>query len=118
MKFGFLMFSKRVEAEGIVIAPLPEFSEIITDFYESAHVSEGWIYGPELEKPKSAEEKSKFTNTSAKIPEPFFRLPSTHEITSKDLDDDQLKFVVLAYGFLNGLYLTPQGYACMRKVPY
>ena len=118
MKFGFLMSSKRTEAEGIVIAPVPEFSETIADFYETARVSNGWVYGPELEKPKSAEEKSRFRNRDPKITEPFFRLSSTHEITSKDLDDDQLKFIVLAYGFLNGLYLTPENYACLRKAPY
>jgi len=118
MKFGFLMSSKRVKAEGIMIAPLPEFSEIINDFYETARISEGWVYGPELEKRKTTEEKTRFKSAAPKITEPFFRLPSTHEIRSKDLDDDQLKFVVLAYGFLNGLYLTPEGYACIRKVPY
>jgi hypothetical protein len=118
MKFGFLTSSKRIKSGGISIAPLPEFGEIIANFYETASVSEGWIYGPEREEPKSAEEKSRFKNTAPKIAQPFFRLPSTHEITSTDLDDDQLKFVVLAYGFLNGLYLTPENYACLQKAPY
>ena len=118
MKFGFLTSSRRVEAEGILIAPLSEFSDIIREFCETARVSEGWVYGPQFEKPKSAEEKSRFMNKAPQITEPFFRLSSTHEITSKDLDDDRLKVVVLAYGFLNGLYLTPENYACLRKVPY
>jgi hypothetical protein len=57
MKFGFLISSKRIKSGGISIAPLPEFGEIIRNFYETASVSNGWIYGPEREEPKSAEGK-------------------------------------------------------------
>lgn len=109
---------QRNQSGGTSIAPLPEFDEIIRNFYETASVSNGWIYGPEREEPKSAEEENRFKNTAPKIAQPFFRLPSTHEITSTDLDDDQLKFVMLAYGFLNGLFLTPENYACLQKAPY
>jgi hypothetical protein len=118
MKFGFLISSETIGDEGIRITPLPDFIKIIGDFYETARVSDGWVYGPEIEKPKSGDEMSRFRNVAPKATEPLFRLPSTHEITCKDLNDDQLKFVVLAYGFLKGLYLTPNEYACIRKAPY
>jgi len=66
MKFGFLTSSQRIESGGISIAPLPEFKKIIDEFYRTARVSSGWVYGPEFEKSKSADEDRWFKNTAPK----------------------------------------------------
>ena len=118
MKFGFLIGGKVVNAADILIEPLPDYSAVLNQFYETAHVSNGWVYGEEFERPKTAQEQERFTNNAPRTTEPLFRLPCTHAVTSAVLNDDQLRFVVLAYGFLNGLYLSPENYGCLRKVPY
>jgi hypothetical protein len=118
VKFGFLIGAKTVNAAGILIEPLAEYPDILTEFYETARVSDGWVYGREFQRSKTAAEKERFKNSAPKATEPFFRLGSTHQVTSRDLDEDQLRFVILSYGFLNGLYLAPESYACLRKVPY
>lgn len=118
MKFGFLMDSKEFSCKSFSIKTVANYDQVIKLFYETTNVSQGWIYGPERELQKSIEETKKFKLRGPIVCDDFYRLEPTHEIIS-DIDDDQyLRFMVLGYGFLQGLYLTPEGYSCIGRVPY
>lgn len=119
MKFGFLIDNKSFEFDDFKIAPVLEFSSVLRDFYETARVSEGWFYGPKIELPKSTSEKSEFKADAIVTNSSFFRMSPTHEITStENYSNDHLRFLILAYGFLQGLYLTPEGYSYLGHTAY
>ena len=119
MKFGFLIDNQSFKFYDFKISPVKEFEFILDDFYKTAHVSNGWFYGTEIQLLKSASEKNKFTANAAVMNSSFFRMSSTHEITStKDYSDDHLRFLILGYGFLQGLYLTPEGYLYLGRTAY
>ena len=118
MKFGFLIDKTEVTCSGFTIKPLPDYAEIVDSFYSNVHVSKGWIYGPEKELVKNADEKKKFSQCGPIMPDSFYRMIATHEIVASSGDEEYLRFLVLGYGFLQGLYLTPEGYSCIGRVPY
>ena len=118
MKFGFLIDRKNFECSDFSIAPVPDYDEVINCFYESACVSNGWRYGPEKELNKNPNEKRKFKQRGPINCSSFYRVSATHEIKSNSNDDDYLRFLILGYGFLQGLYLTPEGYSYLGRVPY
>lgn len=119
MKFGFLIDPKAFECNGFKIAPVMEFESILKDFYKTARVSKGWFYGPKIELSKSDDEKKKFAAVTVVANDSFFRMNPTHEIIStEDYSDDHLKFLILSYGFLQGLYLTPEGYSYLGYTAY
>lgn len=53
MNFGFLIDKKEILCQDFRISPLPDIDDTLTTFYEEINVSEGWIYGPEVELSKS-----------------------------------------------------------------
>ena len=119
MKFGFLIDNKSFEFDDFKIAPVLEFSSVLRDFYETARVSNGWFYGTEIELSKSADEKDEFKANAAVINSSFFYMSPTHEITStENYSNDHLRFLILCYGFLQGLYLTPEGYSYLGHTAY
>ena len=119
MKFGFLLDHTTFECNGFRIAPVMEFESVLKDFYKTARVSKGWFYGPKIELPKSDNEKNKFEADTVVANASFFRMNPTHEIIStEDYSDDHLKFLILSYGFLQGLYLTPEGYSYLDRTAY
>lgn len=119
MKFGFLIDDKAFECDGFKVAPVIDFDSILEDFKNSISVSNGWFYGPQIELVKSSSEKKYFTSNALIVHQSFFQMSSTHQITSTEsYSDDHLRFLILGYGFLQGLYLTPEGYSCLGRTAY
>lgn len=119
MKFGFLIDSTAFECNGFKIDPVLEFDSVLKNFYRTARVSKGWFYGTEMKLTKSANEEDKFKADAAVVNSSFFYISPTHEITSiEDYHDDHLRFLILGYGFLQGLYLTPEGYLYLGRTAY
>jgi hypothetical protein len=119
MKFGFLIDSKAFVCDGFKIAPVLEFNSVLKNFYKSACVSKGWFYGPKTELSKSSAEKKEFEANAPIVHKSFFQMNSTHQITAtKDYSDHHLRFLILGYGFLQGLYLTPEGYSYLGRTAY
>ncbi|QSX33756.1 hypothetical protein JYB87_00425 [Shewanella avicenniae] len=118
MKFSFLPDDKSFEFSSIKIAPVSKFDDVLKGFYQSVHVSNGWFYGPEQELKKSPTENTKFKNRGPINCVPFFKIDPTHEITSNSCTDEHLRFLILSYGFLQGLYLTPEGYSYLGRTAY
>ncbi|NTV66813.1 MAG: hypothetical protein HGB06_03875 [Chlorobaculum sp.] len=80
MRFGFLIDNKEVRCGDFSIVPLDDFDYIVNSFYENTQVSNGWIYGSEIELYTSQEEKKKFKQPGPIIRDTFFQVPATHEI--------------------------------------
>lgn len=118
MKFGFLIDDKEIRCNDFKITIVSEFSEIIKQFYDTTCVSNGWFYGPEEELKKSSTEIKKFKHRGPINCSSFYRIPPTHEIISDIEDDGRLRFLILGYGFLQGLYLTPEGYSYLGRTAY
>lgn len=119
MRFGFLTDRTAFEFDDFKICLVPEFDDLLKHFEETALVSNGWFYGPQKVLRKSSKEDRKFKAPSPVICSSFFRMNSTHEITSsKFYTDDQYRFLILGYGFLQGLYLTPEGYSYLGRTAY
>ncbi len=119
MKFGFLIDKTEVECDSFSIVTLPNFEETLKKFYETVKVSKGWIYGSEIELEKSSKESINFKQNRVKTYSINHRMPLTHKIETSIIDDgDHLRFLILGYGFLQGLYLSPENYSYLGKVPY
>lgn len=118
LRFGFLIDKKEFKCSDFSIVTVPNYDEIVNCFYESACVSNGWVYGPEQELNKSTIEKKKIKQRGPINCSSFHRISATHEINSSNDGDDYQRFLILAYGFLQGLYLTPEGYSYLGRVPY
>jgi hypothetical protein len=118
LRFGFLIDRKEFNCSDFSIKTVPDYDEILNRFYESACVSNGWVYGPERKLNKSTNEKTKFKQRGPINCSSFYRMSATHEIMSSLTDEDHLRFLILGYGFLQGLYLTPEGYSYLGRVPY
>jgi len=109
MEFGFLTDRRRVVLNNIKIKPLNNFEETINRFYQSVTVNNGWVYPPLVKANRNFTEKKKF-KAEGKIASIFFLFEPTHSITIYPFDEDKAKFLILAFGFLNGLYLSPAVY--------
>ena len=119
MKFGFLIDDNAFKCEEFEIAPVLDFDSILKDFKNSRSVSNGWFYGPEIELVKSSSEKKHFASNAPIVHKSFFQMSSTHQITStENYSDDHLQFLILGYGFLQGLYLTPEGYSYLGRTAF
>lgn len=119
MKFGFLIDPKAFVCDGFKIAPVLEFDSVLKNFYKSACVSKGWFYGSKKELSKSSAEKKDFEANAPIVHKSFFQMNSTHQIASTEgYSDDHLRFLILGYGFLQGLYLTPEGYSYLERTAY
>lgn len=119
MRFGFLTDKTAFEFSRFKIVPVPEIEDILKIFYESENVSQGWFYGIQEELKKSSKEIEYFDNCGPRVYSSFFRMKSTHQITSDaHVDDDHLRFLILGYGFLQGLYLTPENYSYLGRTAY
>jgi hypothetical protein len=118
LKFGFLIDRNKFKCSDFSIETVADYDEILNSFYESVSVSNGWVYGPEKELDKNSNEKTKFKKRGPINCSSFYRMAATHEIKSNTDDEDYLRFLILGYGFLQGLYLTPEGYSYLGRVPY
>jgi hypothetical protein len=118
MKFGFLIDKEEFICSDFSIVTVDEFAEITSSFYDYVQVSNGWIYGSEKELNKSYREKEKFKQPGPLVRDSFYRMSATHEIKTNITDEEHLRFLILGYGFLQGLYLTPEGYSYLGRIPY
>lgn len=118
MKFGFLTDRKSFDCVDFKITAVPEFDEVVEQFYKTINVSNGWFYGPQEELKKTSSEKNIFTARGPIDGASFFRIKPTHQIISNNLEGNHLRFLVLSYGFLQGLYLTPEGFSYLGRTAY
>ncbi|NTW81834.1 MAG: hypothetical protein HGB36_00470 [Chlorobiaceae bacterium] len=118
MKFGFLIDKKEFNCSDFSIITVEEFDKIKTSFFECVQVCDGWIYGPEKKLNKSQREKEEFKQPDPIVRDSFYRMSATHRIKTNITDDEHLRFLVLGYGFLQGLYLLPEGYFYFGRTPY
>lgn len=117
MEFGFLKEKFRVVAGNIEIKPMGDIDEKIDRMHRLAVVSNGWIYPPMEDGAHNFSEKNKF-KVKPQLPAKFFTTEPTHSITIYPHDDEKLRFLILAYGFLLGLYLSPAEYLCLYRIPH
>ncbi len=117
MLFGFLINNENILFDDVEIKPLPDIQDKIDRFYENVSVSNGFIYPPLQELDKTKEEERKFASKTM-VNSAFYTLESTHSISKSNYDEEKIKFLILAYGFLHGVYLRPDGYLCIKKTPY
>lgn len=118
MKFGFLIDRRDVRCSDFSIHALPNIEETLQHFYESTKVSNGWIYGSEVELKKNSNELQKFKQRGPINCSVSYHLPPTHEIQSSISDEEYLRFIIMGYGFLQGLYLSPEDYLYLWRSPY
>lgn len=118
MNFGFLIDKKEILCQDFRISPLPDINETLTTFYDGMNVSNGWIYGPEVELNKNLMEQKKFKLRGPIKCGNYHGLKSTHEIIMSTPDDEHLRFLILAYGFLQGIYLIPEGNLYFNRTAY
>lgn len=117
MEFGFLKNTTRVIVDNIEIKPMWDIEDKINKLHKTAVVSNGWIYPPLVKAKKNFFEEKCF-KIEPQLPASFFTIEPTHTITIQPHDDEKLKFLILSYGFLNGLYLSPAGYLCLHRIPH
>lgn len=118
MDFGFLIDSHKVNCDNFNISPVENYEEIIEWFYTNIEVSNGWIYPPLIALKQNEKELNKFKKTLPLIRSNFYRLPSTHKLQTENYSDEHKHFLILGYGFLQGLYLNPKNYKYLGKTPY
>lgn len=118
MKFGFLIDKKSFECSRFRVLPISDFDRTIEEFYQSAHVSNGWLYGPERQLTRTTFEDRKFSQRGPVNCLSFFSISPTHEIISNTYTEEHLRFLILGYSFLQGLYLTPEGYLNLGRTAY
>lgn len=118
MNFGFLVDKKEILCQDFRVSPLPDIDDTLTKFHEGINVSKGWIYGPEVELSKSFMEQKKFKLRGPIKCDNYHGLKPTHEIIMSNPDDEHLRFLILAYGFLQGVYLIPEGNLYFNRTPY
>lgn len=118
MEFGFLPDSRRFDFDNVEIKPRHDYDVIMGNFYKTANVSDGWIY-PCLETKKpNMGERRKFERASFYAEPGFFTVLPTHTIKIHPYDPQKARFLILSYGFLLGLYLSPVGYLCINRLAY
>lgn len=117
MEFGFLKEKSRVVVENIEIKPMWDIDEKIERLHKFAVVSKGWIYPPLESGIHNFSEKKNF-KVKPQLPTQFLTIEPTHSITIYPYDVEKLKFLILVYGFLQGLYLSPVEYLCLNRIPH
>lgn len=117
MKFGFLKDKAEFECENFSVRLLVGFEDKINCFYSSYPVSNGFIYAPQKVLRHSVKEKKLFNSPEPEVSGLLLFLPPTHEINSS-YDDEHNAFLILGYGFLQGLYLCPEGQGAFGRTPY
>ncbi|RDL46200.1 hypothetical protein DN730_03955 [Marinomonas piezotolerans] len=117
MKFGFLKDKIEFECEGFSVKILEGFDEKMDIFRSSYPVSGGFIYAPQKQLHHLPKEKKQFSSPEPMVSGQLLFLPPTHEICST-YDDEHNAFLILGYGFLQGLYLCPEGQGAFGRTPY
>ena len=115
MEFGFFTKNIRVVVDGIEIKPLADHGDKINKLYKKANVLDGWFYPWPIEKQHGTVESKKYKKNPYITPKYFDLLP-THTLTIYPYDEQKVRFLILAFGFLNGLYLSPAGHYYLNRI--
>lgn len=118
MDFGFLIEKKQFQFGDYVIKPLPDIDDTLGEFFETAQVYNGWILPALEQKQQGYPENDQFRINSVMAAPKFYELKPTHSIILSSEDPPKAKFLVLAYSFLQGLYLCPYKNLYIKRVPY
>jgi hypothetical protein len=122
MNFGFLMNADRIHFYDTEIITLPIYTQLIEKVRSELEVAGGWIYPPlvSVDDKRNFFEKLQFKKNGPMVQAKYFTLPATHSIMFADghQDDEFLRFLILGYGFLLGLYLLPENYLYFCKTPH
>ena len=106
-----------MDAQRREIKPMWDVKDKISRLHKMAIISNGWIYPPLVEVEQNSSEK-KCSGIKPQLPAKFFTVEPTHTITIHPNDDEKLRFLILSFGFLKGIYLSPAEYLCLHRVPY
>lgn len=94
MQLGFLPRSLDVSDRRIAIRCIADWREMLANIVSRGHVRDGWLYLPR--------------NGSRAY---RYELPTAHEIEARaSQDEEELRFLILVLGFLEGLRLLPAGW--------
>jgi len=107
IKFGYLLNSSELKVGAVRIKPLPEFDRIVDGYKDYCENGDGWFYPP-------------LTKTQPKRTSQYFKLMPTHSAETTDMasDDHYIRYLILAYGFMYGVYLLPENYLYFNRTPY
>ena len=118
MEFSFLIDETEFTGKDFKVTKSQDYEKNIKFFHESYSVSNGWIY-PHLEVLRqSAKEKQRSKQEEPTRQVLFYSLPVTHEISTSSQEPFYEKFLIMGYGFLQGLYLSPKGHHSIMKTAY
>ncbi len=118
MEFGFLLSDRRVVIDRIEIKPCHDMETVKEIFYRDSFVSNGWKYPPLEHLHVKSHEEAKFKAANPQISASYWQTPHTHSLSIDPYDDSKVRFLILGYGFLNGLYLAPVGSLMISRIPY
>jgi hypothetical protein len=80
MEFGFLLDNCRSDFDKVEIKPRHDHNMIVEDFYETAHVCDGWLYPALKLKQPNMLEQTKFKCTRFEAEPHFFTVNPTHTL--------------------------------------
>lgn len=112
LRFGWLPDSQTYETDRIIINPLKDFDEAVSAVHVLGHIHKKWFYPP-LQAYANGENDSR-----PPVPMPWFALPETHQIFNKTNTciPGFLEFVILLFGWSQGLRLYPEGHGHHYRV--
>ena len=110
MNFGWLNDKSVYKANAIEIKPLASIDNAISEVINSSQNDGTWYYPPIV---------YKTDKSSPRVVAERFELPLTHQIVQINQTQDQefLKFMIVFFGWLNGMRLNPEGWGHLIKTP-
>ncbi|MDP1667049.1 MAG: hypothetical protein Q8L79_18245 [Methylobacter sp.] len=110
MKFGWLNDNSVVETNSIIIEPIADFDNAISEVMNSSQHNGAWYYPPIV---------YKTDKLSPRVAASRFELPPTHCIfqINGNYDREFLEFIVVFFGWLHGLRLNPENWGYLIKTP-
>ena len=110
MNFGWLNDKSVYKANSIEIKPLASIDNAISEVTNSSQHDGIWYYPPIV---------YKTNKSSPRVVTDRFELSLTHQIVQINQTQDQefLKFMIVFFGWLNGVRLNPVGWGNLIKTP-
>ena len=112
MKFGWFPEQNSYETGTIRIMPLSEFEDSLRAVRESGYIHDNWYCVPIRATDGNSGEPC------PPIPVPWFTLPATHliEYKSGETPPELLKFLIIVFGWSQGLRFSPEGWGHFYRV--